>query len=271
MKPSYGRVSRYGLIAYGSSLDQIGPITKTVTDAALLLELIAGADPRDSTTMPVNAPDFSAALTGEIEGMRIGIPEEYFVEGIQPEVEDAVRSAIDHFASLGAEIVPIGLPNTELALPVYYLIVTAEASANLSRYDGIRFGLSVDGDSIFDHFRQTRGAGFGPEVKRRIMLGTYALSAGYYDAYYLKAQQVRTLIKQDFDQRFCGCRCNSFAYLAHHGVSHRREGGRSACNDFDRHFHDQRQSGRPVRDQRPLRIRRRRFAHRPAAARPIYG
>lgn len=202
LKPSYGRVSRYGLIAYGSSLDQIGPITKTVTDAALLLELIAGADPRDSTTMPVNAPDFSAALTGEIEGMRIGIPEEYFVEGIQPEVEDAVRSAIDHFASLEAEIVPIGLPNTELALPVYYLIVTAEASANLSRYDGIRFGLSVDGDSIFDHFRQTRGAGFGPEVKRRIMLGTYALSAGYYDAYYLKAQQVRTLIKQDFDRAF---------------------------------------------------------------------
>ncbi len=202
LKPSYGRVSRYGLIAYGSSLDQIGPITKTVTDAALLLELIAGDDPRDSTTMPVNALDFSAALTGDIEGMRIGIPEEYFVEGIQSEVENAVRSAIDHFASLGAEIVPIGLPNTELALPVYYLIVTAEASANLSRYDGIRFGLSVDGDSIFDHFRQTRGAGFGPEVKRRIMLGTYALSAGYYDAYYLKAQQVRTLIKQDFDRAF---------------------------------------------------------------------
>ena len=202
LKPSYGRVSRYGLIAYGSSLDQIGPITKTVADAALLLELIAGADPRDSTTMPVNAPDLSATLTGDIKGMRIGIPEEYFVEGIQPEVEDAVRTAIDHFAYLGAEIVPIGLPNTQLALPVYYLVVTAEASANLARYDGIRFGLSVDGDSIFDHFRQTRGAGFGPEVKRRIMLGTYALSAGYYDAYYLKAQQVRTLIKQDFDEAF---------------------------------------------------------------------
>jgi len=202
LKPSYGRVSRYGLIAYGSSLDQIGPITKTVTDAALLLELITGADPRDSTTMPLNATDFPAALTGDIEGMRIGIPEEYFVEGIQPEVEGAVRAAIDHFASLGAEIVPINLPNTELALPVYYLVVTAEASANLARYDGIRFGLSVDGDSIFDHFRQTRGAGFGPEVKRRIMLGTYALSAGYYDAYYLKAQQVRTLIKQDFDEAF---------------------------------------------------------------------
>ena len=202
LKPSYGRVSRYGLIAYGSSLDQIGPITKTVADAALLLEAIAGVDPRDSTTLPVDVPDYTAALTGEIDGMRIGIPQEYFVEGIQPEVEAAVRSAIEQFASLGAEIVPIRLPNSELALPVYYLIVTAEASANLARYDGIRYGLSVEGETIFDHFRQTRGAGFGPEVKRRIMLGTYALSAGYYDAYYLKAQQVRTLIRQDFERAF---------------------------------------------------------------------
>ena len=202
LKPSYGRVSRYGLIAYGSSLDQIGPITKTVADAALLLEVIAGADSRDSTTMPVDVPNFSEALTGDISGLKIGIPHEYFVEGIQAEVEAAVRKAIDQLASLGAEIIPIHLPNTELALPVYYLVVTAEASANLARYDGIRFGLSVDGETIFDHFRQTRGAGFGPEVKRRIMLGTYALSAGYYDAYYLKAQQVRTLIKQDFDRAF---------------------------------------------------------------------
>ena len=202
LKPSYGRVSRYGLIAYGSSLDQIGPITKTVVDAALLLEVIAGADPRDSTTMPVNVPIFSAALTGDIAGLRIGIPHEYFVEGLQTEVEEAVRTAIEQFASLGAEIVPIHLPNSELALPVYYLVVTAEASANLARFDGIRYGLRVEGETIFDHFRQTRGAGFGPEVKRRIMLGTYALSAGYYDAYYLKAQQVRTLIKQDFDRAF---------------------------------------------------------------------
>ena len=202
LKPSYGRVSRYGLIAYGSSLDQIGPITKTVVDAALLLEVIAGADPRDSTTMPVDVPMFSAALTGDIAGLRIGIPHEYFVEGIQTEVEEAVRTAIEQFASLGAEIVPIHLPNSELALPVYYLVVTAEASANLARFDGIRYGLRVEGETIFDHFRQTRGAGFGPEVKRRIMLGTYALSAGYYDAYYLKAQQVRTLIRQDFDRAF---------------------------------------------------------------------
>ena len=202
LKPSYGRVSRYGLIAYGSSLDQIGPITKTVADAALLLEVIAGVDARDSTTLPVDVPNYADALTGDIAGMRIGIPHEYFVEGIQPEVEAAVRAGIEQMAALGAEIVPIRLPNTELALPVYYLVVTAEASANLARFDGIRFGVSVEGDTIFDHFRQTRGAGFGPEVKRRIMLGTYALSAGYYDAYYLKAQQVRTLIKQDFERAF---------------------------------------------------------------------
>ena len=202
LKPSYGRVSRYGLIAYGSSLDQIGPITKTVADAALLLKVIAGVDARDSTTLPVDVPNYADALTGDIAGMRIGIPQEYFVEGIQPEVEAAVRAGIEQMASLGAEIVPIRLPNTELALPVYYLVVTAEASANLARFDGIRFGVSVEGDTIFDHFRQTRGAGFGPEVKRRIMLGTYALSAGYYDAYYLKAQQVRTLIKQDFERAF---------------------------------------------------------------------
>ena len=202
LKPSYGRVSRYGLIAYGSSLDQIGPITKTVADAALLLEVIAGVDARDSTTLPVDVPNYADALTGDIAGMRIGIPQEYFVEGIQPEVEAAVRAGIEQMAALGAEIVPIRLPNTELALPVYYLVVTAEASANLARFDGIRFGVSVEGDTIFDHFRQTRGAGFGPEVKRRIMLGTYALSAGYYDAYYLKAQQVRTLIKQDFERAF---------------------------------------------------------------------
>ena len=202
LKPSYGRVSRYGLIAYGSSLDQIGPITKTVADAALLLKVIAGVDARDSTTLPVDVPNYADALTGDIAGMRIGIPQEYFVEGIQPEVEAAVRAGIEQMASLGAEIVPIRLPNTEFALPVYYLVVTAEASANLARFDGIRFGVSVEGDTIFDHFRQTRGAGFGPEVKRRIMLGTYALSAGYYDAYYLKAQQVRTLIKQDFERAF---------------------------------------------------------------------
>lgn len=202
LKPSYGRISRYGLVAYGSSLDQIGPMTKDVRDAALLLQVMAGADPLDSTCLNAPVPNYGAALTGSVAGLRIGLPKEYFIAGIQPEVEGAVRTAIAHLESLGAEIVPISLPNTDKALPVYYLVATAEASANLSRYDGVRFGHSAQADSMFDNFRQTRGQGFGAEVKRRIMLGTYALSAGYYDAYYLKAQQVRTLIKQDFEQAF---------------------------------------------------------------------
>ena len=202
LKPSYGRISRYGLVAYGSSLDQIGPMTKDVRDAALLLQVMAGADPLDSTCLNVPVPDYSAALSGSVNGLRIGLPKEYFIAGIEPEVEGAVRAAIAQLESLGAQIVPVSLPNTDKALPVYYLVATAEASANLSRYDGVRFGHSAQADSMFDNFRQTRGQGFGPEVKRRIMLGTYALSAGYYDAYYLKAQQVRTLIKQDFERVF---------------------------------------------------------------------
>ena len=202
LKPSYGRVSRYGLVAYGSSLDQVGPITKTVADAALLLSVIAGADSHDSTSWPGDVPDYVQTLTGDVTGLRVGVPAEYFIDGMEPAVEAAVRAAIAQLAALGAEIVPISLPNTDKALPSYYMIATAEASANLSRYDGIRFGFSAGADSMFENYRQTRGQGFGSEVKRRIMLGTYALSAGYYDAYYLKAQQVRTLIKQDFEQAF---------------------------------------------------------------------
>lgn len=202
LKPSYGRVSRYGLLAYGSSLDQIGTLTQDVYDAALLLNIIAGQDIHDSTSLEALVPDYTAALTGDIRGLRVGIPEEYFIEGIQPEVASAVRAAIDHLASLGAQIVPISLPHTDKALPVYYLVATAEASANLARYDGIRFGHSAGADNLLENFRQTRGQGFGPEVKRRIMLGTYALSAGYYDAYYLKAQQVRTLLKQSWEKAF---------------------------------------------------------------------
>lgn len=202
MKPSYGRISRYGLIAYGSSLDQIGPLTKDVRDAAILLGVMAGQDAHDSTSMPVPVPDYAAALTGDVAGLRIGLPAEYFIDGMQPEVEQAVRAAIAHLESLGAEIVPVSLPYTEKALPVYYMVATAEASANLSRFDGVRFGHSAGAQNLLDNFRQTRGQGFGAEVKRRIMLGTYALSAGYYDAYYLKAQQVRTLIKQDFERAF---------------------------------------------------------------------
>jgi aspartyl-tRNA(Asn)/glutamyl-tRNA(Gln) amidotransferase subunit A len=202
LKPSYGRVSRYGLVAYGSSLDQIGTLTKDVRDAALLLQIITGHDERDSTSLPAPAPDYTEVLTGDIAGLRIGLPREYFIEGMQAEVEEAVRAAVTRLERLGAKIVPISLPNTDKALPVYYLVATAEASANLARYDGVRFGYSADADAMFENFRQTRGQGFGAEVKRRIMLGTYALSAGYYDAYYLKAQQVRTLVKRDFEQAF---------------------------------------------------------------------
>ena len=202
LKPSYGRVSRYGLVAYGSSLDQIGPLTQDVRDAALILSVMAGRDDRDSTTMPGPVPDYTAALTGEIKGLRIGVPQEYFTAALQPEVEQAVHAAIAHLAGLGAQIIPIHLPNTDKAIPVYYLVATAEASTNLARYDGVRFGYSAAADSVLENFRQSRGRGFGAEVKRRIMLGAYALSAGYYDAYYLKAQQVRTLIKQDFERAF---------------------------------------------------------------------
>jgi aspartyl-tRNA(Asn)/glutamyl-tRNA(Gln) amidotransferase subunit A len=202
IKPSYGRVSRYGLVAYGSSLDQVGIFARDVQDAALLLQVIAGHDPQDSTSMPAPVPNYTAALTGDVKGLRIGLPQEYFIDGMQPEVEAAVRAAVAQLANLGASVTPISLPNTDKALPVYYLVATAEASANLARYDGVRFGYSAGADSMFDNFRASRGQGFGAEVKRRIMLGTYVLSAGYYDAYYLKAQQVRTLIKQDFEQAF---------------------------------------------------------------------
>lgn len=202
LKPSYGRVSRYGLVAYGSSLDQIGVLAKDVRDAALVLTVMAGHDPHDSTSMPAPTPDYRAALTGDVRGLRIGLPEEYFIAGVQPEVEAAVRRAIDALVDLGAEVRPVSLPNTDKALPVYYLVATAEASANLARFDGVRYGYSAGADSILENYRLSRGRGFGAEVKRRIMLGTYALSAGYYDAYYLKAQQVRTLIKQDFERAF---------------------------------------------------------------------
>ncbi len=205
LKPTYGRVSRYGLIAFASSLDQIGVLTKDVTDAAILLRSIAGHDPHDSTSMDVPVPDYTAALTDDLrgnEGMRVGVPKEYFIEGMQPEVEAAVRAAVDVLAGLGAEVQEVSLPHTDYALPVYYLIALAEASSNLARYDGVRYGLRVDNGGLIETYKATRGQGFGTEVKRRIMLGTYALSAGYYDAYYLKAQKARTLIKADFDAAF---------------------------------------------------------------------
>ena len=204
VKASYGRVSRYGLVAYASSLDQIGPFARDVRDAATLLGVIAGHDPRDSTSMPLSVPDYASALSvNGLNGIRIGVPREYFTPGMQPEVADAIRAAIEVMCGLGAQVREVSLPHTDYGLPVYYLIAPAEASANLARYDGVRYGLRIEApEGMWETFRRTRGAGFGSEVKRRIMLGTYALSAGYYDAYYLKAQQVRTLIKADFDAAF---------------------------------------------------------------------
>jgi aspartyl-tRNA(Asn)/glutamyl-tRNA(Gln) amidotransferase subunit A len=203
VKPTYGRVSRYGLVAFASSLDQIGPLGKDVRDCALLLNVIAGHDPQDSTSLDEPVPDYTQALGPEITGLRVGVPREYFGSGIQRGVETAVRDAIQVLADLGAHIGETSLPHTEYALPVYYLLAPAEASANLARYDGVKYGYSVsDAPDIWEAYRRTRQHGFGAEVKRRIMLGTYALSAGYYDAYYLKSQKVRTLIKQDFDRAF---------------------------------------------------------------------
>jgi len=203
LKPTYGLVSRYGLIAFASSLDQVGPLTKNVTDAAIVLNVIAGLDRRDSTSIDVDVPDYRKALTGDVKGLRIGIPKEYSIEGIEPGVEKAVRDAIEVFEGLGASVVEISLPHTRYALSVYYIIAPSEASANLSRYDGVKYGYSVrEADSIWDALEKTRQQGFGAEVKRRIMLGTYALSSGYFEAYYQKAQKVRTLIRKEFDQVF---------------------------------------------------------------------
>jgi aspartyl-tRNA(Asn)/glutamyl-tRNA(Gln) amidotransferase subunit A len=202
LKPSYGRVSRYGLVAFGSSLDCIGPMARTVEDVALLLQVMAGHDPLDSTSMETAVPDYRASLQAGVKGLRVGVPKEYFIDGVQGETAAAVHAAIDQLQRLGAEVKEVTLPHTDYSLPVYYIIAPAEASANLARYDGIRFGPKQERGDMLDTYKATRGQGFGAEVKRRIMLGTYALSAGYYDAYYGKAQQVRTLIKQDFERAF---------------------------------------------------------------------
>jgi aspartyl-tRNA(Asn)/glutamyl-tRNA(Gln) amidotransferase subunit A len=206
LKPTYGRVSRYGLIAFASSLDQIGPLTGDVTDCALVMNAIAGYDKRDSTSVPQAVPDYTKCLTGDIKGMRLGVPKEYFVEGMEPEVENAIKTAVKKLEDLGANLEEVSLPSTKYALAVYYIIAPSEASANLARYDGVKYGFSFrEGESMWDNMEKTRQFGFGPEVKRRIMLGTYALSAGYYDAYYVKAQRVRTLIRREFDRVFEKC------------------------------------------------------------------
>ncbi|MGA2175328.1 MAG: Asp-tRNA(Asn)/Glu-tRNA(Gln) amidotransferase subunit GatA [Verrucomicrobiota bacterium] len=202
LKPTYGRVSRYGLVAFASSLDQIGPLAKDVRDAALVLGAISGPDPRDSTCVPSPVPDYAAALDGRIKGLKLGLAKEYMIGGLDPAVGAAVQSAVRQYEKLGAEIVEISLPHTDFAVAAYYIIATAEASANLARFDGIRYGLRVEGGDPIDLYCKTRGAGFGAEVKRRIILGAYVLSSGYYDAYYLRAQKVRTLIRRDFLDAF---------------------------------------------------------------------
>lgn len=207
MKPTYGAVSRFGLIAFASSLDQIGPLAKDVTDAALIMNVITGYDKKDSTSADYAYPDYTTALTGDVKGLRIGLPKEYLGEGIDPDVEAQVRAAAVKLEELGAHVEECSLPYTRHAMPAYYLIAPAEASSNLGRYDGVRYGLRVQSKDVVGMFCQTRKQGFGPEVKRRIMLGTYALSSGYYDAYYLKALKVRNLIKQDYDRAFAQYDC----------------------------------------------------------------
>jgi len=202
LKPTYGRVSRYGLIAFASSLDQIGPLTKDIWDCALLMNAIARYDSRDTTSVAVETADYTAKLAGGVKGLKIGVPKEYFSAGIDPEVQAAAYKALAVLVALGAVIEEVSLPHTDYGIPVYYLIAPAEASSNLARYDGVQYGYKAEAESLLEMYRKTRSQGFGSEVKRRIMLGTYALSSGYYDAYYLKALQVRTLIKQDFDEAF---------------------------------------------------------------------
>ena len=207
MKPTYGRVSRFGIIAYASSLDQVGPITKDVKDCALMLEAVAGFDPRDSTSVRKDVPKYTAALTGDVKGVRIGLPREYFIKGLDPEIAAAVKKAVKLLEGLGAEVIAVSLPHTEYCIACYYIIAMAEASSNLARYDGVRYALRVPEPGLLDMYKATRNQGFGAEVRRRIILGTYTLSAGYYDAYYLKAQKVRTLIRKDFEQAFEKCDC----------------------------------------------------------------
>lgn len=202
LKPTYGRVSRYGLVAFASSLDQAGPMTKTVEDAALIMNAIAGQDVHDSTCLTDEVPDFTEVIGQDVKGMKIGLPKEYFAEGLDPRVKEKVEAGIKKLESLGAETVEISLPNTEHAVATYYIIATAEASANLARFDGVRYGHRAEADDLIEHYKKSRAEGFGDEVKRRIILGTYVLSSGYYDAYYLRAQKVRTLIRNDFNAAF---------------------------------------------------------------------
>ncbi|MEM8588369.1 MAG: Asp-tRNA(Asn)/Glu-tRNA(Gln) amidotransferase subunit GatA [Pseudomonadota bacterium] len=205
MKPTYGRCSRWGIVAFASSLDQAGPMTRSVRDAALMLTSMAGFDPMDSTSVDMAVPDYAAALTGDIRGLKIGVPKEYRVDNMPVEIEILWQQGVEWMKAAGAEIVDVSLPHTKYALPAYYIVAPAEASSNLARYDGVRYGLRVPGNSLIEMYENTRAEGFGQEVKRRVMIGTYVLSAGYYDAYYLKAQKLRTLIARDFEAAYQKC------------------------------------------------------------------
>ena len=268
LKPTYGLVSRFGLIAFASSLDQIGPFTRTVEDSALLLRAIAGHDERDSTSFKTEIPDYRAALQEKPGPWRIGIPKEYFGEGLDPEVAAAVQKAVEYYKSIGCEIKDVSLPHTEYGVGVYYIIATAECSSNLARYDGVRYGhRSKEAKDILDVYFKSRAEGFGPEVKRRIILGTYVLSSGYYDAYYLRAQKVRTLISNDFLEAYKSVDVILTPHFAHARVQARRQ-GRPAGDVPLRRLHHRRESRRAPRHQRAVRLLPGWPAHRHAAHRP---
>ena len=265
LKPTYGRVSRYGLIAFASSLDHVGPFGKTVKDVALILQHMAGRDPMDSTSADLPVPNYVEQVGEPVKGMKIGVPKEYFGDGLDPEVRAAVEGGIQELAKAGCEIVSISLPHTEYAIPTYYLIATAEASSNLARFDGVRYGVRAkEAKTLAEMYRKTRDAGFGTEVKRRIMLGTYALSAGYYDAYYLKAQRVRSLLARDFDEAFAQGRCHRDADDSDAGIQAGRKGRRSAGHVSGGHLHRDGEPGWGSRNYGAVRQEQRRTADRTA-------
>ena len=257
MKPTYGAVSRYGLIAFASSLDQIGPLTRSVYDCALLLQHIVGRDPRDSTSVELPEP-IALPSAERLDGLRVGVPAEYLAAGIEPGVRARFDETLARIEELGGTCVEISLPHTEYALPAYYIIAPAEASANLARFDGVRYGYRcADPEDLTDLYERTRGEGFGPEVKRRVMIGTYALSAGYYDAYYGRAQRVRTMVRRDFDAAFAGGRSHRLAHHAHRRLQGRLTHRRPAGDVHERHLHHPRQPRRPAGAQHPVRPQRR--------------
>ena len=263
LKPTYGLVSRYGLVAFATLLDQIGPITRDVTDCALVLNAIAGHDPMDSTSLDTDIPDYTDSLGKDLSGLRIGVPKEYFVDGMEASVEESTRRSIALLEDLGAEVEETSLPHTSYALSVYYILAPSECSANLARYDGVKYGFSDrESESMWDALEETRGQGFGPEVKRRIMLGTYALSAGYYDAFYLKAQQVRTIIRQEFESEFEKFDAICVGHVADGSVQARGKDVRPAPDVPVRRADAAREHRRNPRYVRSRGAVRRRAAHR---------